>query len=287
MISLIICSRASEINPTFRSDIETKIGYAYEIIIIDNSKNIYNIFQAYNEGVKKSKGDVLCFLHDDVLFHTNDWGDKVIKYFANPEVGAIGIAGTPYLTKAPGSWWAGGLINQQISYREDSELKINTRYFRNKREDTKQVVALDGVWFCVKRKLFERIKFDDESYTGFHFYDIDLSLQITQLGYKIFTIFDIFIEHNSKGSIDENWIENAKKFTEKWRKTLPFSCLKTSFTESCKAELRTIKEFNEIEIGNHFPKNKSNSSAIRRVLNDYRLYFFYLSPRYIFHFLNK
>lgn len=270
-----------------RANIETKIGYAYEIIIIDNSERNYNIFEAYNLGVKRSKGNILCFLHDDILFHTNNWGVKVIRHFTNPNVGAIGIAGTPYLTKTPGSWWAGGLINQQICYQEDAELKVNTRYLRNKKEDIKQVVALDGVWFCVKRELFEKIKFDDENFKDFHFYDVDLSMQINQLGYKLFTIYDILIEHNSKGNINKHWIENAKKFTQKWKNMLPFYCMNISFKMACLAELRTVREFSKILEGHGISISQSNVFAIRQILANHKLYIYYRTPKYLLIFLKN
>jgi len=68
MISLISCSRNSDISLKLKDNIAATIGCDYELVFIDNSKNSYNIFQAYNEGVSRSKGDILCFMHDDVIF---------------------------------------------------------------------------------------------------------------------------------------------------------------------------------------------------------------------------
>ena len=48
-----------------------------------------------------------------------------------------------------------------------------------------------GVWFCIRKKLFEHVKFDDKNYSGFHFYDIDISMQIQAQGFQIFSVFDI------------------------------------------------------------------------------------------------
>jgi hypothetical protein len=51
------------------------------LIVIDNSENAYSILEAYNLGIEISKGDFLCLIHDDVLFHTKNWGSIVQDVF--------------------------------------------------------------------------------------------------------------------------------------------------------------------------------------------------------------
>ena len=55
MISIIICSRFQSISKELKDNIENTVGVVHEIICIDNSKSQYNIFSAYNEGVKRSQ----------------------------------------------------------------------------------------------------------------------------------------------------------------------------------------------------------------------------------------
>lgn len=74
MLSLIICSRTPQISEELEKNIAETIGCEYELVVIDNSKNKYSIFRAYNEGVRLAKGDNLCFMHDDILYKTADWG---------------------------------------------------------------------------------------------------------------------------------------------------------------------------------------------------------------------
>ena len=52
--------------PDFVKNIANTIGTEYELVHIDNSDPKYSIYEAYNEGVKLSKYDNLCFLHEDV-----------------------------------------------------------------------------------------------------------------------------------------------------------------------------------------------------------------------------
>lgn len=52
MLSLIICSRTPRISEELERNIAETIGCEYELVVIDNSKNKYSIFSAYNQGVR-------------------------------------------------------------------------------------------------------------------------------------------------------------------------------------------------------------------------------------------
>ena len=55
MVSIVICNRGNRISPVLEKNISETIGIEYEVVCIDNSKNQYNIFQAYNIGVAKAR----------------------------------------------------------------------------------------------------------------------------------------------------------------------------------------------------------------------------------------
>lgn len=99
MISVIICSRQSDITSEQRRNILDTVGCECELVIIDNSGKRYSIFSAYNEGVRKSKGDILCFVHDDVEFVSANWGEKIIGHFDDKSIGIVGFAGSHMLSK--------------------------------------------------------------------------------------------------------------------------------------------------------------------------------------------
>lgn len=94
MLSLIICSKHSRIDEFLKRNISETIGVDYEIVHIDNSKNQYTIFQAYNVGVQRAKGDYLCFMHEDVIYHSQGWGGVVQKCLEQDFVGALGVVGS-------------------------------------------------------------------------------------------------------------------------------------------------------------------------------------------------
>jgi GT2 family glycosyltransferase len=276
MISIIICSRTASISDELTQNIDQTIGIPYELVIIDNSENLYSIFSAYNEGVKRSKYEVLCFMHDDIIFKTKDWGMKVMNRFNSPKLGAIGVAGSPYYAILPGAWWSGGYICQSI-YGEQ-ELA-----YQSKQDNALPVVVLDGLWFCVRKSLFSKIRFDDTIYNGFHYYDMDISLQIQQTGYKLLSVYDISIKHSS-GKLDTIWLNNALLLQKKWGNNLPIFSEKLPYFKEVTIEYAVLEEYIR-----SMKKNGINSfkilSFIMQQLAYYRIKRFKISFPFIFIYL--
>jgi GT2 family glycosyltransferase len=286
MISIIICSRTASISDELTKNIDQTIGIPYELVVIDNSENLYSIFSAYNEGVKRSKYEVLCFMHDDIIFKTKDWGMKVMNRFNSPKLGAIGVAGSPYYAILPGAWWSGGYICQSI-YGEQ-ELA-----YESKQDNALPVVVLDGLWFCVRKSLFSMIRFDDITFSGFHYYDMDISLQIQQNGYKLLNVYDISIQHSS-GKLDTIWLNNALLLQKKWENNLPIFSEKLPYFKEVTIEYAVLEEYIR-----SMKKNGINSfkilsfimqqlayNRIKRFKISFPFIFIYLATRYLLKKLN-
>ena len=226
MLSLIICSRTSKISDELEKNIVETIGCEYELIVIDNSKKKYNIFQAYNEGIKLAKGDILCFMHEDIQFHTPKWGIITMSYFKDKTIGLVGVIGTHYMPKSPAAWWkthylAGQLIQGNFVNNVYKTKKILYDQYNESHTSLVEACTIDGLWFCMPKSIFDTIKFDDLLYHGFHCYDMDICMQVIQSRYKVMISNDILIEHLSIGTCDELWIDNLNIWYKKWRKFLP------------------------------------------------------------------
>lgn len=225
MISLIICSRKSYIPLELKDNISETIGLEYELIVVDNSKNKYSIFSAYNEGVKRAIFPFLCFIHDDILFHTQDWGTKVINHFQNTKVGLIGTMGSHFMPKTPIGWYqsrvtSGGGLQRVLKNKKNSvEEQMDLIYLKDKLSI--EAVVVDGLWFCIPKSMFSQISFDELTFNGFHCYDLDICLQTRKAGFQVRIISDILIEHFSYGSFTEEWVKNTVLFFEKWKEQLP------------------------------------------------------------------
>lgn len=221
-ISIVICGRGKTDKKSLFDNIEATISFSYEIIYIDNSQNKYTIFEAYNLGIKRSSGLYICFIHDDILFHSKGWGNTLIELFQDSRVGLIGIAGSKSKTKTPSLWWR--------CPSEDKIFNIIQHVPNKGREEwisgfgpgsNEEVVVIDGVFMAARKD--DRIFFDT-SMKGFHNYDLNISFEYKRHEYKLIVTNEIVIEHFSLGSINEEWVESSLKIHEIYNKSLPL-CL--------------------------------------------------------------
>lgn len=219
MISLIICSRQPDIPQSLKDNIAETIGVEYELVIIDNSENRYSIFQAYNEGVRRARYPYLCFMHDDILYHTQDWGEKVIEHFQDEKVGLIGVVGGHYLPDCPTYWHTTRCISGRLL---DSKGKLWDWDRFSKEVKSIDVVSVDGVWFCIAKKMFDKIGFDEITFDSFHAYDIDICLQVWKFNHACKVIKDILISHKSWGNYPNAYYNAMQKCYDKWKSFLPF-----------------------------------------------------------------
>jgi len=220
MISIIICSRVKTISATLSKNIKDTIGCTYELIVIDNSENKFSIFEAYNLGVEKSLGDIMCFIHDDIIIHTEGWGQILLEVFnSDNKIGLVGIAGTKMKTKMPSAWWEG---------REDDNYICIIQHFKREVTETwnngfnknalEEVVAIDGVFMVLKKNT--DVKFD-KSMIGFHSYDLNLSFEVKRQNLKIVVTNQILIEHLSIGAINKDWFYSVYKIHKRYNNILP------------------------------------------------------------------
>ncbi|MDR0769384.1 MAG: glycosyltransferase family protein [Dysgonamonadaceae bacterium] len=262
MISIIICSKSKDISEQLKSNIEVTIGVQYELIVIDNSKQDYSIFSAYNEGIRRASFDCLCFMHEDIWYHSKEWGKKVLTHLAKTETGLIGLAGAYYLPAVPAPWFKAKPHVKNLIQSNREKNKPSKRYTI---VEDKDVICVDGFWFCSRKNIFKEVGFDEKTFTGFHFYDLDISMQIYERGYSIRVISDITVEHCSGGTLNSQWIDSAYIFYNKWEKQLminAFPALKKKPFVNTKA-YRDLLYYHK---KNHVPVSKEVRNIGWRVL---------------------
>ena len=221
MISLIICSRQPDIPQLLKDNIAETIGVEYELVVIGNSENQYSIFQAYNEGVRRANYPLLCFMHEDILFHTEDWGVKVIEHFKDDTIGLIGLLGTHFLPSVSSYWIMSPFYSETMIQNTDGITEFINNDFFFYDNNIVDAVACDGVCMFVKKELFQLIEFDEKSYSGFHFYDMDICMQVLKNMYRVCLVRDILIEHYSGGNYDNDFYKVQEIFFNKWKMYLP------------------------------------------------------------------
>ncbi|MDO1451016.1 glycosyltransferase [Rhodocytophaga aerolata] len=244
MLSIIICSRSENLLNEVSASIASTIGITYEIIAINNNEGKYGICEAYNIGASKSQYPYLCFMHEDILFHTQEWGSKVCKFLEDMNVGLIGVAGGTVKPKNPSSWFVYASDYNRVNILQHTWNGNKVHEYNNpKNEVQSAVITVDGVWFCCRKEVWEQNKFDQVTFNEFHFYDLDFSMQIHMQGYKVLVVYNIFIEHLSTGSMNKSWIRNCIKFSKKWSRNLPQSIEKYHTNKRRKFEYEACKQF--------------------------------------------
>lgn len=210
MISLIVCSiNESEFN-RFSNSVSDTIGVQYEIIRFENSIEKLSIAKSYNKASLEAKFEILVFVHEDVVFHTIQWGEIVANYFKTLEnPGVLGVAGSSYVPITPSDWWIPDPSKRYIHLFDNHKKGIvgKGKVKNHQSESIKKVFALDGLFLAIKKEVFIQYKFD-ESLPGFHGYDTSICLRISKK-YNNYFIPGISIEHFSPGSPNSLWLENT------------------------------------------------------------------------------
>jgi hypothetical protein len=244
MISIIVCSVNAALFAKLEANISNTIGTEFEIIKIDNSNNQYSISSAYNIGAASAKSPFLCFIHEDIIFHSTGWGAELQSFFeTNKEAGLVGLAGSKYKSLSPGSW-----VNGQSSLDCFNLIQHNPKNNENEIQNFNpdqnklyvEVQTIDGLFLFTTRHVWSQMRFDETTFKGFHCYDLDFALQVGRK-YKIYVTYTMLLEHLSMGSLNNHWIEQSILLSEKWKDVLPVG--KLQFAEKRKLEWKQKRLF--------------------------------------------
>jgi len=228
MISIIICSKKEVITDELRKNISETIGSDYELIVIDNSLTSYTIFEAYNMGIAKSRGSILCFMHDDIAIHSKNWGSIANNIFeADLRIGLIGIAGAKTKTKMPSAWWDCAERNRVVNIIQHSHDRKERQEYGFNGKNIQEVVVIDGVFMMMRKST--NLLFDT-TIGRFHNYDLNISIEHCLNNYKVMVTNEILIEHFSQGSINIEWYVSSMRLQELYGRYLPLKSSDIEYT---------------------------------------------------------
>ena len=222
MISIIVCSANEDRLQQLKTNVAATVGLPYEFIGIDNSQAQQSLAAVYNYAGLKAKFDTLCFIHEDVILHTINWGRGLVQLFNDGITGLVGISGAIYKSAFPGTW---STCDPSL-YRTNSiqhfagkskPIATNTN---NRKLYAAQVAVIDGVFMATTKKIFEQYRFDEQLLKGFHGYDIDYALQVSRQ-YKVKVTYGLLLEHLSEGKLSQAWLSDSIAIHKKWKAHLP------------------------------------------------------------------
>ena len=225
MISVIVCSIKPPEWTLHERNVAKTVSAVHEYIRVDNRNAATGICSVYNRGARQARGDILVFVHEDVFFMEQGWGGVLERKFsADPSVGLVGVAGTQYLCADKMSWNFAGrpFLKGRVVHELDGGKEFFMTAFSLDKADA-GAVAVDGLFFAVRRDLFKTIRFDEETFDKYHFYDLDICMQVRRT-HKIMVTWDILVKHLSAGKPDDVWRAYGHKFLEKHKNELPANC---------------------------------------------------------------
>jgi len=270
MISVIICSLDRKALELVKENIRLTIGVDHEIVAIDNFGTGKGICEVYNEGTALAKYDILCFMHEDIVIQTKDWGREIMGIFCDSTIGLLGVAGSTCRSLTPSGWfppseygtssWRLNMI--QGSKYNNADLKVD--YFNPEGEKLSRVACVDGVWFCTRKTIAAVVKFDNSLLKGFHGYDIDYSLGVSKL-HRVMVTFNILLQHKSEGNFDIAWLKEMVKVQNKYKDILPVNYDTLNLPDFKNLERKSSNRF----LRENIKKNELNKSELHEVLSMY------------------
>ena len=218
---LVIVDNGSK--PNVKAYFDSLEGAA-DIRYIRNETNLGPI-RAINQGIKAAKYGYVAVIHNDVVVFEDDWLGKIISAMEkDPGIGIAGLAGRTEIYKT-------GCVNEaSLKHNLQNEEDLGPAMA----EDVASVAVVDGLFFMMKRQLLEKIKGLDETYGYMHCYDLDISLQSIEAGYKN-VVVKVEAMHVGNGGRTRNMKgyreivkddygllkKNCTLFSRKWANLLP------------------------------------------------------------------
>jgi len=275
MVSIIICSISPDKCNISIDNFKETVGCSHEIIIFDNRNTKWGICKVYNHCALQAKGDFLCFIHEDVFLKTMNWGQILEDFYnSNKDCGILGFAGGAYSPRMFMNWYVDIRFENYTFPGERSGI-LETIKTNPKNELFSKVITLDGFFLFTSRNNWIITKFDENTFDGFHFYDMDFSMCHYLSGRINYVCHIIEATHLSRGTYEKDYFDAAGKFRSKYAKFLPqnISCC---FFDRIKMELRSAFLF--WMYGKRlFISNKELRKELYKVLKLYRFIYTYIA----------
>jgi hypothetical protein len=183
----------------------------------NNTEPLPKIYNKAIDFAIEENFDAIVLCHDDVIIES-DLTYKLPSIMQDFDV--VGVAGTtecklqePALWHIMGGGFGGGKLHGAVAHGDEKN-----RSMTSFGPYPKRVLLLDGVFLCIKKEAFTKVRFDEANPAGFHFYDLDYSLSCHKEKLKL-GVVDIMITHASPGlrEFTPEFNEGQQWFLNKWK----------------------------------------------------------------------
>ncbi|MGL4912713.1 MAG: glycosyltransferase family protein [Romboutsia sp.] len=141
-------------------------------------KNATSMCSAYNQAMEKSDAKYKVYIHQDTILTDMDFVQKVLDIFNDDSIGMIGVCGAKKLHES-GLWWESK--NKYGKVLENGDEYLGILFFDEIENNYETVDAIDGLIMITQYD----IKWREDIFDGWHFYDISQCFEFKKEGYKI------------------------------------------------------------------------------------------------------
>lgn len=183
----------------------------YETIFVNAEEHHFSsASETLNYGGQQAKGDYLIFLHQDIIFETEDVLEKIKFYCDHYQFGIAGVAGVTVI----------GNRNRLITQIEDGKdhtaagTELTIHHYNN----PQKVFSLDECMFIIPNNVFKLFQFSDLGKT-WHLYATDYSCKCMKNGFDVLVLPLKNIWHLSDGrSFSIDYFFAVSKLIQLYRK---------------------------------------------------------------------
>jgi len=201
-----------------------QVSACYEQLLADVAHEIIGIHDArslaegYNRALRRARGDIVVFSHDDILILDPDFARKIGHRLQNFDI--LGFAGTRWVIAE--SWWCAGFpwLFGAIAHTFGKTFSLNI-WDPEPWPVVDGIQGLDGLCIIARREVAEEIGFDEVAFDGFHLYDLDFSFSAWRAGKKLGVCCDIPVIHASMGGYGKEHARYGRLFIDKHKDALP------------------------------------------------------------------
>lgn len=209
-LSIIICSidpaqfsRVTAMYENLLRELE------HEIIGIHDAKSLA---EGYNRGLAQAKHPIVIFSHDDIDIVSPDFAARLLQSLTRYDI--VGVAGTRRLKGEAWHFAGHPHLQGQIGMPGTNGSTIVNVYGMDQPESP-HLQALDGLFLATHRDVARELGFDQTTFDGWHFYDLDFTYRAWLAGLNSASCNELQVVHASLGGYDDDWQRYAGRFVEK------------------------------------------------------------------------
>jgi len=159
------------------------------------------------------------FSHDDIEIHAADFRARLLGHLERCDV--AGVAGSTQLCGPAWAWAGPPFLYGQVGQYHRAQNLFEAATFAVPARHVGNMQALDGMFIACHRKVVLATPFDEQTFTGFHHYDLDFTYRAFLSGFRLAVCCDLDMIHFSDGTWNDAWKASAARFMQKYAGKLP------------------------------------------------------------------